>query len=75
MPVPVFVYHEILIRMQNFNPQIGDYLSASAHGDAVSLQTTTGSLSVPVALLQSQFRDPSAIDDEELRTLAGNFGL
>ena len=73
MQFPVFIFHELLIRLSELNPAIGRYASSSLDGEMYLLITTNGSLLVPVHMLELQFRDPRLIGPSDLYILAKNF--
>jgi hypothetical protein len=71
--IPVFVFYELLIRLSELNPNVGDYFSHTLLEKEVILQTTTGLVKVPRNLLKKQFTDPRLIAESELSALISHF--
>lgn len=75
MKFPLYIYYEILIRLEEFVPNIGDYLSASEKENECLIKTTTGQLLVPKNFLIKQFEDPNLISKSEMAQLGQDFQL
>ncbi|WP_316833039.1 hypothetical protein [Pedobacter aquatilis] len=75
MKFPLYLYYEILIRLEELVPNIGDYLAAHERENECLIKTTTGQLTVPKTLLMKQFEDPNLIAESEMATLSQNFQL
>jgi len=75
MQFPPYIVYEILIRLQEINPLIGDYLSFKPVASGVHLRTTTGTLDIPEELLFRQFNEPSTIHTTEIQQLSSQFRL
>ncbi|KQS37016.1 hypothetical protein [Pedobacter sp. Leaf194] len=75
MKFPLYLYYEILIRLEEFVPNIGDYMSATEKENDCLIKTTTGQLLVPKAILMKQFDDPNFISKSEMVQLGQNFQL
>ncbi|PWS26306.1 hypothetical protein DHW03_16090 [Pedobacter yonginense] len=75
MKFPLYLYYEILIRLEEFVPNIGDYLSALEQENDCLIKTTTGQLRISKAVLMKQFNDPNLISKSELAELGQNFEL
>ncbi|MCD0488984.1 hypothetical protein LPB86_12155 [Pedobacter sp. MC2016-14] len=73
MIFPIFIFHELVIRLDQVNPGIGRYQYNKQHDESFTLFTGTGSVIVPVHFLKMQFEDPSLINDADLAILATNF--
>ena len=73
MSIPVFVFYELLIRLSDLNPAVGDYFSHSLKEKEVILQTTTGVIAIPQQLIKKQFTDPRMVADKELKVLVERF--
>lgn len=65
--IPVFVIHELVIRLQEIDPLVGEYKSHHFFADEAFVQTTHLQLRFPLSLLRKQFQDPESIDQSELR--------
>lgn len=75
MNFPIFIFHELVIRLDQINPIIGRYQSYTINDDIFTILTETGSLLIPDHFLQMQFEDPRLINDTDLAILAHNFKL
>ena len=73
MNFPLFIFHELIIRLEELNPNIGAYNSHLQKDEAFTLFTNKGSLIVPMHFLQMQFEDPSLFNQTDLTILANNF--
>lgn len=65
--IPVFVIHELIIRLQEIDPLVGEYKSHYFSSDEALVETTNLQLRFPMPLLRKQFQDPELIDQIELR--------
>ncbi|RYF26638.1 MAG: hypothetical protein EOO42_01030 [Flavobacteriales bacterium] len=75
MKYPLFIFHELIIRLAEINPKIGDFSSFLPHDETYTLITDKGSLIVPTHFLQMQFENPALINQTDLGILAQNFRL
>ncbi|RZK39818.1 MAG: hypothetical protein EOO90_17180 [Pedobacter sp.] len=73
MNFPAFIFHELIIRLDHINPDIGRYISHTKDDEVFILLTDNGSLIIPEHFLQMQFENPSTINDTDLLILAHNF--
>ena len=73
MKFPVFIFHELVIRLDQANPLIGRYRSHTDHNESFILSTDKGSVIVPEHFIQMQFQDPNLINDTDIAMLAYNF--
>lgn len=73
MQIPVYVIYELLIRLQELSPIIGDYLQNKTTKDGILVQTSMGIISISEDILFRQFNDPSSISKLELLSLLENF--
>ena len=73
MNFPLYIYYEILIRLAEIGPNVGEYLSYKHDGDDYLIRTTTGELLVARAVLSKQFEDPNLLSIHELVQLAATF--
>ncbi|WP_134091545.1 hypothetical protein [Olivibacter sp. XZL3] len=64
---PVFVIHELIIRLQEIDSLIGEYQSHYFNKDEAVVQTTNSVLHFPLELIQMQFQAPHLIGEDELR--------
>jgi hypothetical protein len=65
--IPVFVIHELIIRLQEIDPFVGEYKNHYFSSDEAVVETTNLQLKFPMYLLRKQFQDPELIDQSELR--------
>jgi len=70
---PLYIYYELLIRLSEINPELGDYLSSSTHAQICILRTTLGTMHIPEELLDRQFNNPSLITISELEQVIATF--
>lgn len=73
MKFALFLYYELLVRLEIFKPEIGEFSSAIIFDDHILLKTNKGLLEIPLTLIDKQFRDPRLIKEEEIRKLAAKF--
>lgn len=64
--IPVFVMHELLIRLSAFDPHVGGYVSHELNSKGAVVKTTARLFQFPRQLLEKQFADPRLITDEEI---------
>ncbi|TCC88581.1 hypothetical protein EZ428_18240 [Pedobacter frigiditerrae] len=75
MQIAVFIIYEILIRLQELDPDLGEYLMNRKTEDGILVRTSNGSIPIPDSILLRQFNDPKSISQFELQDLLGNFKL
>jgi hypothetical protein len=68
-----YVIYELLIRLQELDPAIGEYLSYKKIKAGIAVQTTTGLLEIPDSILDLQFHNPAAIVYSDLLELQSSF--
>lgn len=77
MNFPLFIFYELLIRLSEIQPEIGDYVSYTPSNNGCIVRTTNGTLNVLNQILTKQFEDPNQITTQELfillQTFKGNF--
>lgn len=73
MSIPVFVFHELLIRLEEFDTKVGDYVSHYPRGNETNVFTTTGQFRFSDELVHKQFKDPSLILRTELLDALSTF--
>ncbi|RZK69077.1 MAG: hypothetical protein EOO92_22385 [Pedobacter sp.] len=75
MQLAVYVFYELLIRLQELDPAVGEYSSFKKTDEGVTLNTTTGSMEVLEHLLSMQFNTPALITSAELLNILKTFRL
>ncbi|MCL4638709.1 MULTISPECIES: hypothetical protein [Olivibacter] len=65
--IPVFVIHELIIRLQEIDPLVGEYKSHYFSTEDAVVETSYLQLRFPMYLLRKQFQDPELISQDELR--------
>ncbi|TDO24287.1 hypothetical protein [Pedobacter duraquae] len=73
MQVAVYIFYELLIRLQELDPEIGEYSSYRKTSSGISLQTTAGHIEVPDDLISRQFNSPEFINSSELLSVLNTF--
>ncbi|WP_316793946.1 hypothetical protein [Pedobacter frigoris] len=73
MEIATYVIYELLIRLQELNPGVGEYVFSKRNDSGVLLRTSTGSIDISEELLNKQFHHPSSIDQDDISTLLKNF--
>ncbi|MDN3549421.1 hypothetical protein [Mucilaginibacter aquaedulcis] len=69
-PLPTYAIVELLIRLSQYNHLIGNYKNHSVFDTGVVVKTSSGSVKLPLGIVQRQFENPGSISDSELATLA-----
>lgn len=75
MQIAVYVIYELLIRLQEINPAVGEYLMNKIIEDGILVRTTSGSIPIPDSILLRQFNDPASISQHEILGLLDAFKL
>jgi len=73
MQVAVYIFYELLIRLQELDPEIGEYSSYKKTSSGISLQTTAGNIDLPDDLVSRQFNNPEFINSSELLSVLHTF--
>ncbi|MEN0052260.1 MAG: hypothetical protein AAGC65_01260 [Mucilaginibacter sp.] len=73
--LPTYAIVELLIRLSQYNHLIGNYKDHSIFDSGVMVKTSTGSIKLPLNIIQRQFDSPDFISESELSTLALLFKL
>ena len=73
MQLSVYVFYELLIRLQELEPDIGEYSSYQKMGTMISLRTTTGTMVIPDELIAMQLNTPALITAVDLSALLKSF--
>lgn len=69
MQIATYVIYELLIRMKELNPDIGDFVSCKKTENGILVQTTSAPIMIPETIYQQQFENPSSISTIELLSL------
>ncbi|QNK63516.1 hypothetical protein H7F33_03155 [Pedobacter sp. PAMC26386] len=69
MPLPIFIFHELLIRIYQFDPTVGSYVSHNYTKTGAVIITTTRTVRIRRAILNKQFKDPTLIPETDLQQL------
>lgn len=75
MKFPLYIYYELLIRLSEFVPDIGIYLSVKEGEEKCLVRTTNGQIEIAVELIYKQFQDPNLISREDIAELGRFFVL
>ncbi len=70
---PLYVLYELLIRLTELDPMIGDFYAHKYIDTGAIIRTNNGSLKVPQHILEMQFSNPSQITDADLKQLVNEF--
>jgi len=73
MEYPIFIFHELVIRLKEIESGLGSFSTVNVQADHCVIFTSTGSLRVGNDLLQKQYLDPKTIAGEDLRELLLGF--
>lgn len=73
MKFPIFIFHELVILLDQAKLGIRCYQSHTLQDEAFVLTTEKGSLIIPAHFLEMQFRDPNVINETDIAILAHNF--
>jgi len=68
--VPIYAIVELLIRLEEYNENIGNYKNHVITEKNVRVTTSTGHILLPLSLVMNQFHSPDAIDETTLKLLA-----
>ena len=73
MNYPVFIYHELIMRLTSVDPSIGSYLDHRFEVDTCIISTRKGSLRLNSQVLHKQYKDPTLITPGEIKELVKSF--
>ena len=73
--LPTYAIVELLIRLADINPFIGDYKGHVAYEDGVIVKTTGGTIAFTESIIVRQFHDPELISDDDLKWVAAQFNI
>lgn len=65
--LPTYAIVELLIRLAQIDPHIGDYKDHAIYTDAVIVKTTLGHITFSKVLIRQQFNHPELITEAELK--------
>ncbi|EHQ27805.1 hypothetical protein [Mucilaginibacter paludis] len=71
--LPTYAIVELLIRLSQYDPLIGDYKGHAVNHHDVIVKTTQGSIAFSLELIKRQFEAPESITDETFIGLAKLF--
>ncbi len=69
MQIATYVIYELLIRIKELNPDVGDFVSCRKTEHGVYVQTTAGHITIPESIYHKQFEEPTQISASELLSL------
>jgi hypothetical protein len=70
---PLYVLYELLIRLTELDPMIGDFHTHKQMENGAIIRTNNGSLNVPKHILKKQFSSPSEVTEADLKQLVNEF--
>jgi len=73
--LPTYAIVELLIRLSEEYPLIGNYKDHAFHEYGIIVKTTNGHINLPVSLVLQQFNKPGLITKAELNTVANYFKI
>ena len=71
--LPTYAIVELLIRLEQHDPAIGDYKNHSVYDNGILVKTTGGSIRFPQSLVIQQFETPESISENDLMRAAELF--
>jgi hypothetical protein len=75
MNFPLYLYYEMLVRVREVRPNIGEYQFVLVFENSVVINTTMGKVRVSKDLLLIQFKNPDLISTDQIEALASQFCL
>ena len=73
MEIPKYIIQEVLIRLEEFNKEIGAMRGFKREESLVIVRTANGTTTMPVTLLKSQFHAPAKLLQTDMENLAKQF--
>ncbi len=73
MKLPIFIIYELIIRLQEFHENIGDYEMHYYSDYGLTIKTSSGSININKEIVDKQLLDPSLVSKDELILLANSF--
>lgn len=71
--LPLYAVIELLIRVSEYNPSIGDYKDHARHTQGYVIKTTNGTILFSKQIIETQFKHPEDITKPMLQQLASSF--
>jgi len=71
--LPTYAIVELLMRLGQINPHVGDYKDHTVYTTGVMVKTTNGSITFAKDLIKQQFNDPELIAEAELKNVLQAF--
>jgi hypothetical protein len=71
--LPTYAIVELLIRLSDINPQIGNYKDHHIQDSHVIVKTTHGYIRFPHPIVMQQFNNPDLITEQQLTDIAETF--
>jgi hypothetical protein len=71
--LPTYAIVELLIRLEQHNPSIGDYKNHTEFDKGVMVKTSGGSIEFARELVEQQFDSPEQITEKDLAKAAKAF--
>jgi hypothetical protein len=75
MQIASYVIYELLIRMQELDPIVGNYITNKKTDNGILLLTSTGHIAISDDILLRQFTDAKFITQNEIVALLDQFIL
>lgn len=75
MQISAYVIYELLVSLNELDPQVGSYESYEKIKGGVLVYSSGGILIVPEYLLEQQFRSPESVNFKELTTVLASFSV
>jgi len=66
VPIPIFIFYELINRIHQINPSAGNYVSHSFNTSGAVIQTTAGTVRIRTGILNKQFKDPNLVKETDL---------
>ncbi|CAM4077090.1 hypothetical protein SAMN06265348_102338 [Pedobacter westerhofensis] len=66
VPIPVFIIHELLMRIHELDPSVGSYQSHTFNTSGTVIVTSARKIRIRKAILNRQFKDPELVFESDL---------
>jgi hypothetical protein len=66
VPIPLFIFYELLTRIHQIDPSIGTYVSHRYNTTGAVVITSNRTLRIKKSILNRQFKDPELVTVAEL---------
>jgi len=73
MKYPVFIFHELMLRLSEISPEIGTYDSSLFRDDLFIIYSTNGQITVDGETIEKQYQNPKLLSRADLDLLAQRF--